>query len=501
DECFHAYETALFSRLERQSDPVAQGKSEEHHSHGEEIVLSEIYKVDSLLGSGGQKDVYKVVQVSTGQSLALKELKNSHETQRAMMKNEAVLQAQLTHPNIPIVLSLNDSASNKPIFVERLVSGMSWADVMDTLSLSENIALLQTVSKVVAYVHQQRRIVHGDLKPENVVLGKNGNRYNEVYLVDWGLAVSLDDPELATRMPCGTMFYMPPESLGTTQQLVSPATDVFMLGGILYRILTGKAPYEDACYLKGSIKVLSDIEKVLILPIPSRNEQTQDYIPSELIEIANKALERDPNNRYVDAGAFADALDLYQHRVVLTNRLLKADKTFETLRKRQQSSLTAKSKVPFPIMELVENTNEFRLVRQELSATASTDDALYNDAVKAEREARSLLLESALNTRDYGLTEAQLALGEELEKSLPRELASEKTAALLASFRSRLSSGLAARRRDKLIKWLTAIALCVIVGQTIWVMKVNADRREENAIQAAEKVKRDANEAMLRQRQ
>ena len=319
----------------------------------EEIIsVQEDYRILGYIDSGGQKDVYKVEQVSTGQILAMKELASRRANSvnaRTQTVREARLLAQLTHPNIPPVYTLRQSDSQKPVFAERYIEGKSWAEAMSELPLEKNISLLLHAAKVLDWVHKTYHIIHGDLKPGNVMLVGVENAELNFFIVDWGMAIEWGKPHSVEQLQLlgGTEEYMPPEIARLMFQIsrlnginywlaennqskkrvkytamaeetsraieeeelkLSPATDIFMLGGILYRILTGQAPYNNR-ERNTSLNTLS--KKRLtgsIKPIRSFAADSQ-IIPPILIEIAEKALQPLPENRFESAEEFADALE------------------------------------------------------------------------------------------------------------------------------------------------------------------------------------------------
>lgn len=205
--------------------------------------------------------------------------------------------------------------------------------------MEENLAILTAVSRIVAYAHERRRIVHCDLKPENVMLGENNGRYNDIYLVDWGLALWLDDPNLAEKTVGGADYYRAPETCLQDATAIACATDVFTLGGILFRLLASCAPYQEACRQKGKLRAsLVDIPSANVPEIPERCPKTGAINPPELVEIARKALRKAPEERYANAAEFADALERYRRRASLGERFRAAQDSFERLRREVENA-------------------------------------------------------------------------------------------------------------------------------------------------------------------
>jgi serine/threonine-protein kinase len=152
-------------------------------------------------------------------------------------------------------------------------------------------------------------VLHRDIKPENVMIGSFG----EVYVLDWGLAVSVDDAPMSPGLDipraseavqtAGTPSYMAPEMLGGDPPRLSKRTDVYLLGAVLYEILNGEVPHVG----ERMIQVLHSV---------ARSETTFSVTePAELVEICKRAMARDPNERIESAEAFRDAIsDYLSHR-------------------------------------------------------------------------------------------------------------------------------------------------------------------------------------------
>lgn len=251
---------------------------------GDVVVLSDDYEIKRIAGKGGQKAVYEVVSKRLGTRFAVKELLSElggSEARRRDLEREVKIQARLQHQGIPKVFALTPDADptsdGLPRFVETYVEGEPWsARPFDRAHFEENLDYLLQVAKIMAYAHDQG-VVHRDLKPENVMLG----RYGELYVVDWGLAFDLNEegPKIGA---VGTQDYMAPEQ--ASRRPVDKRADVFTLGGILYKILTGFAPYELAQRTQGNA-------------VAGRKAAACDFAPldpeaakAELLRLAEEAL-------------------------------------------------------------------------------------------------------------------------------------------------------------------------------------------------------------------
>lgn len=251
---------------------------------GDVVVLSDDYEIKRVAGKGGQKAVYEVVSKRLGTRFAVKELLSElggSEARRRDLEREVKIQARLQHQGIPKVFALTPDADptseTLPRFVETYVEGEPWsARPFDRAHFEENLDILLQVAKIMAYAHDQG-VVHRDLKPENVMLG----RYGELYVVDWGLAFDLNEDGPKTGA-VGTQAYLPPEQ--ALRLPVDKRADVFSLGGILYKILTGFAPYEIALRTQGSYHAAKKAQACDFAPLEPEAAKT------ELLKLAEETL-------------------------------------------------------------------------------------------------------------------------------------------------------------------------------------------------------------------
>jgi len=216
------------------------------------------YSSVEVLGRGGMGKVVAALDREIGRIVALKTMQNP-DPDRPMVRRflqEARITAQLEHPNIVPVYDLGALEDGEPFYTMRVVKKQSLGDVLDRPALREQWPMVRLlgafvqVCRALAYAHA-RGVLHGDIKPDNILLGDFG----EVYLADWGLAKVHRDssvrqhlrgsqPPPAFGSPTGgTPGYLSPEvALGHWSD-VDQRSDLFALGVILYEILTGKHPF------------------------------------------------------------------------------------------------------------------------------------------------------------------------------------------------------------------------------------------------------------------
>jgi serine/threonine protein kinase len=255
------------------------------------------YLLGELIGAGGMGEVYAATQVSLERAVAVKVLRQElldDQMSRDSFFAEAFVTAELDHPNTPPVYEIGMTDAGLPFYAMKIVRGEKWSTTLTNTSIVQNVTILLMVCDVVAYAHG-KGIIHRDLKPENVMIGP----YGEVLLMDWGLSASLGNPKgqrLCEETLCaGTPAYMPPEVASCDLKSIGTASDIYLLGGILYEIVTGQSPH-------GGTHLLECIMAAM------KNELQPTDKSSELLDIARQALHTDPGKRHGSVRAFATAL-------------------------------------------------------------------------------------------------------------------------------------------------------------------------------------------------
>lgn len=252
-----------------------------------------------------------------GRRVAIKTLRQEYrDDERALLHftEEARTTGRLEHPNVVPIYDLCGVDGANPSIVMRLVVGQTLTQMLadcrpprpgpETVDLLQRfVQIILRVCDALSFAHS-RRIYHCDVKPDNIMVGEHG----QVYLMDWGVAVT-DQPREGFG---GTVAYMAPEQLLANPGAVDARTDVFLLGGVLFEILTGAAPNEGKAVLAAA-----------------RWEGTRNFapralwqrLPPELCRIAGKALAREPQARYQNVAEFREDLQ----------RFLKGGGWFDTL--------------------------------------------------------------------------------------------------------------------------------------------------------------------------
>lgn len=263
------------------------------------------YRVVRPLGLGGMGEVYEVDHTRTGTRRAIKVLRESSEgTENAARRllREGRALAAIDHPNVVRVYEMGTIADGRPYFAMQLLEGMTFRGL---LSRDEPIGtgramrlVLQALSGLQA-VHEFG-IVHRDLKPTNLFLCRG----ECVKVLDFGVAKLLDGSmssvSTAEGMVLGTMRYMAPEQL--TGAPVTAATDVYAMGLVLFELIARRHAFQPR--KGGDGPAMARLKRVA----PKISSVVPGRLPRGLEQVIACALEREPSNRFEDAGEFALAL-------------------------------------------------------------------------------------------------------------------------------------------------------------------------------------------------
>ncbi|MCA9623548.1 MAG: protein kinase [Myxococcales bacterium] len=270
-------------------------------------------ELGEVLGEGGMGVVYEARQLDLGRKVAVKMLRGEADQpqQAAELLREGRVTGLLEHPNVVPVHTLGRDEADRPLIVMKRIVGRPWASFLakvtpeerhSTAFLRDNLAILQQVASALRFAHSMG-VLHRDIKPDNVMIGA----FDEVYLVDWGIACSLSDRHIPSvprasgvRHIEGTPVYMAPEMAAAAGELLGPASDVYLLGATLHELLTGEPPH-----------LRDDIRDVLEHAFASEPPRYGPDVPAELGAIAQRAMARNPYDRFESAAAFAEAIDAF----------------------------------------------------------------------------------------------------------------------------------------------------------------------------------------------
>lgn len=291
------------------------------------------YQTIRLHAKGGIGEVYVAKDGELNREVALKEIQEQFaddEESRARFKLEAEITGNLEHPGIVPVYGLGQYQDGRPFYAMRFIRGDSLKEAIDAfhtkyksqlvegkagLELRKLLRRFVDVCNAVAYAHS-RGVLHRDLKPGNIILGK----YGETLVVDWGLARAqgqseLTDASIGPIVPSsgsgvtptligsavGTPAYMSPEQAAGEIDELGPATDVYALGATLFHLLTGQLPITG----KTLLEIVQKAEKGdLRKPRALRSD-----LPKSLEAVCIKAMAKEPSHRYPSPVQFAEDIE------------------------------------------------------------------------------------------------------------------------------------------------------------------------------------------------
>lgn len=257
-------------------------------------LINQRYRIIEILGQGGMGAVYRAIDENLGVEVAVKENLFTTEEYARQFHREAVILANLRHPNLTRVTDHFVIDGQGQYLVMDFVEGEDLRVKMDRLGViseEEAIKIGIAVCDALTYLDSRTEpIVHRDIKPGNVKITPAGH----IYLVDFGLAKIIETNQITTTgARAMTPGYSPPEQYGTAR--TDHRSDIYSLGATLYAAVTGSIPEDGLARLMGQVE---------LTPVRKRNPKISEAFAACL----EKALEVKPENRYANAQDFKRAL-------------------------------------------------------------------------------------------------------------------------------------------------------------------------------------------------
>jgi serine/threonine-protein kinase len=268
-------------------------------------VLGGRYRLERVIARGGMGTVWEADDPLLARKIAVKTLDaaiGTDESIRARFRREAITAAAVTHPNIVATYDTGEDDGVAYIVME-LVHGITLRQLIDrdgAVPVEDAAGIAYQVADALAVAHA-RGLVHRDVKPGNVLVQPDGR----VKVTDFGIAKAADgggDELTRTGMVVGTARYLAPEQVDG--RAVDERVDIYSLGLVLYEMLCGKAPFEADTDIATAVARLTSPPRPITLECPG--------VPSALEHVIDRALTKDPGDRWPSALAFRDALSPFR---------------------------------------------------------------------------------------------------------------------------------------------------------------------------------------------
>ena len=272
------------------------------------------YRIVGKIGAGGMGEVYRATDTKLGRDVALKVMPSelARDADRlARFQREARAVAALNHPHIVTIYSVEDAGGVHFLTME-LVDGQPLDRLIPAsgLALEQVVEIASALADALSAAHE-KGIVHRDLKPANVMVTNDGR----VKVLDFGLAkdVSASENAEVTRTAAGvtqagvvmgTPAYMSPEQIAG--RAIDHRTDIFSLGVMLHEMSTGRRPFEGSS--------LAELSSAILRDTPASIGEIRADLPSDLVRITRRCLEKDPRHRMQTARDVSNEFrDLARH--------------------------------------------------------------------------------------------------------------------------------------------------------------------------------------------
>ena len=324
------------------------------------------YELLEMIGEGGMGVVYRARQASLDREVAVKLLAAGPWASKDFVdrfQREAQNAARMQHPNIVAIYEVG-SAEDLHFFSMRLIRGGSLAGVLKRdgkLPALRAAQLLRTIAEAVDYAHRLG-VLHLDLKPANVLLDDYGNPH----VADFGLARRIEQGLAADNNEVsGTPSYMAPEQATAGSQKITPATDIWGLGAILYELVTGQPPFLGESP-QATLKLV--VEGSLRSP-----RHHVEELPRDLEAIILKCMAHEVAERYPSGRALADDLGRFiENRSVSARPLSAPQRVLRWAKREPKLALTAATALAALIIGMAATTQQWRRADSNAQSAAAS---------------------------------------------------------------------------------------------------------------------------------
>lgn len=288
----------MLKKMLRMTEDLDFAASEESAHAVDDPLISKVlggrYRIDGFVAEGGFGRVYRAFDPELNRAVAIKVAKAAAVKPPELLLEEARRVARLRHPGI---VPIHDVGRDGELwfFVSDLIEGQSLAELDRKLSPTEAAGIVAQVADALQHAHEMG-FVHQDIKPSNILMDEQGRPQ----VTDFGIAVNKEEISDRNIPRSGTLPYMAPEQLIGEARLISPCTDVYALGVVLFELLTGRGPYQAQTPL--------DLKEQILFRAPISPRCIDAGIPQQLEEICLRCLAKHPVDRFSSAAELAAAL-------------------------------------------------------------------------------------------------------------------------------------------------------------------------------------------------
>ncbi len=290
------------------------------------------YKILEKLGEGGMGEVYRAEDINLKREVALKFLPKEYSRNPESKKrfiNEARSASNLDHNNICVIHEISETENGQLFISMNFCRGKTLQNHIrgKELTVKEIIKIITQIAKGLGNAHS-KGIVHCDIKPSNIIITDD----RVAKIVDFGIAKIASEEKLHSKeRTSGTIAYMSPEQVGGLG--IDPRTDIWSLGVIFYEMLTKRAPFQDS-YNEALMYSIINEE-------PEEIRTINSDIPSQLEQIANKLLKKNPDERYSSVNELLADMKSYSRSVVIPINPIKYFKLFFENKKNKRLGLVS----------------------------------------------------------------------------------------------------------------------------------------------------------------
>jgi serine/threonine-protein kinase len=268
-------------------------------------VLQGTYRLDRQLGKGGMGAVFQASHVRLPKQFAIKVMHAevlANKEAFARFRREAEISSSLGHPNIVEVHDFNETEEGEPYIVMELLEGIDLSGVLQrdgSLGLPRTMNITRALCSALSAVHATG-VIHRDLKPQNVFLGRRGTQ-EIVKVLDFGISKISGSTDIQTKTSAliGTPAYMSPEQARGKSNLVDGRSDQFALGAMVYEMLCGRRAF---------VSEGDDLVTTLYRVLNEDPAPIGDLTPA-INQVLLRSMSKMPEQRYPDAEAFLRALE------------------------------------------------------------------------------------------------------------------------------------------------------------------------------------------------